>query len=81
MNAIQEFGFVNPVLLDDDDILIAGHGRTEAAKTLNLTEIPAIRLSGLSDSQKKALRIADNKLLKMRHGIPKRWHLSAIISR
>jgi ParB-like chromosome segregation protein Spo0J len=62
MNAISEFGFVNPVLLDDDNVLIAGHGRTEAAKTLNLTEIPAIRLSGLSDSQKKALRIADNKI-------------------
>ena len=42
MNAISEFGFVNPVLLDDDNVLIAGHGRTEAAKTLNLDPSPPI---------------------------------------
>ena len=60
--SINEFGFTNPVLVDENNILIAGHGRTQAAKIAGLTEVPAIRLSGLSDDQKKALRIADNQL-------------------
>ena len=60
--SIKEFGFTNPVLIDEDSVLIAGHGRTTAAKLLGLKEIPAIRLSGLSGAQRKALRIADNKL-------------------
>ena len=60
--SIKEFGFTNPVLIDEDGVLIAGHGRTTAAKLLGLKEIPAIRLSGLSEAQRKALRIADNKL-------------------
>lgn len=62
MNSIREFGFVNPVLIDENDELIAGHGRTEAAKELQLKEIPAIRLIGLTVSQKRALRISDNKI-------------------
>lgn len=62
MNSIREFGFVNPVLIDENDELIAGHGRTEAAKELQLKEIPAIRLVGLTVSQKRALRISDNKI-------------------
>lgn len=62
VNSIKEFGFTNPVLIDEDNVLIAGHGRTVAAKLLNMTEIPAIRLTGLSESQRKALRIADNQL-------------------
>lgn len=60
--SIKEFGFTNPVLIDENNVLIAGHGRTSAAIQLGLTEVPAIRLSHLSDSQKKALRIADNQL-------------------
>jgi DNA modification methylase len=50
------------VLVDADNLLIAGHGRLEAAKALGLAEIPAIVLEGLSDAQKQALRVADNKL-------------------
>lgn len=60
--SISEFGFTNPVLIDENNILIAGHGRTQAAKIAGLETIPAIRLTGLSDAQKKALRIADNQL-------------------
>ena len=60
--SIKEFGFTNPVLVDEDNVLIAGHGRLEAAKILALSEVPAIRLAHLSDAQKKALRIADNSL-------------------
>lgn len=60
--SIKEFGFTNPVLLDGDDGIIAGHGRLQAAKLLKLTKIPTIRLDGLSDAQKKAYVIADNKL-------------------
>ena len=60
--SIQEYGFTNPVLLDENRTLIAGHGRLEAARLLNITQIPAITLPHLSDAQKAALRIADNKL-------------------
>lgn len=62
VNSIKEFGFTNPVLIDEENVLIAGHGRTEAAKILGLEKVPAIRLNGLTDAQKKALRIADNQL-------------------
>jgi len=60
--SIKEFGFTNPILLDDGGGIIAGHGRLQAAKKLSLTEVPTITLSGLSDAQKKAYVIADNKL-------------------
>lgn len=60
--SIREFGFVNPVLVDEQGTLIAGHGRTLAAEVLGMAEIPAITLEGLTDAQKKALRIADNQL-------------------
>lgn len=60
--SIREFGFTNPVLIDENNELIAGHGRCTAAKKLGLKTVPAIRLTGLSESQIKALRIADNQL-------------------
>lgn len=60
--SIKEFGFTNPVLVDEENVLIAGHGRTTAAASMGMTEVPAVRLIGLSDSQKRALRIADNQL-------------------
>ena len=50
------------ILLDENNVLIAGHGRLEAARRLNMPELPALLISGLSDTQKAALRIADNKL-------------------
>lgn len=60
--SIREFGFTNPVLIDEADGIIAGHGRVMAARKLKLTEIPCIRLAHLSDAQKRAYVIADNKL-------------------
>ena len=60
--SIREFGFTNPVLIDADGGLIAGHGRVMAARQLGLASVPCIRLGHLSDAQKRAYVIADNKL-------------------
>ena len=60
--SIKEFGFKNPILLDINDEIIAGHGRFEAAKTLKLKTVPCIIVSDLTPAQVKAYRIADNKL-------------------
>ena len=60
--SIQEFGWTNPVLIDGKNGLIAGHGRLLAARKLGMTEIPSIQLDNLTDAQKKALILADNKL-------------------
>lgn len=60
--SIKEFGFTNPVLIDSDDGIIAGHGRVLAARKLKMQEVPCIRLGHLTESQKKAYIIADNKL-------------------
>lgn len=60
--SIREFGFTNPILIDENNSIIAGHGRLQAAKKLKLTEVPCIVLEGLSEAQKKAYVIADNKL-------------------
>ena len=61
-SSISEFGFTNPVLIDDTNNLIAGHGRLMAAKKLNLEEVPCITLEGLTEAQRKAYIIADNQL-------------------
>jgi len=60
--SIKEFGFTNPILIDEQGGIIAGHGRLLAARKLQLTEVPCIQLSHLSDAQKRAYVIADNKL-------------------
>jgi ParB-like chromosome segregation protein Spo0J len=60
--SIKEFGFTNPVLIDADGIIIAGHGRTIAAQRLKIKDVPCLRLSHLTEAQKKAYVIADNKL-------------------
>lgn len=60
--SIKEFGFTNPVLIDEDDGIIAGHGRIMAAHLLGMDEVPTIMLVGLSENQKRAYIIADNKL-------------------
>lgn len=60
--SIKEFGWTNPVLVDGSNGLIAGHGRLMAARKLGMKEIPVIELAHLSENQKKALIIADNKL-------------------
>lgn len=60
--SIERFGFTNPVLVSDDDEIVAGHGRVMAAKQLCLAEIPVIRLSHLSAAERRAYVLADNKL-------------------
>src|SRR5262245_33282857 len=60
--SIAEFGFVNPVLVGDDGVVVAGHGRVLAARRLGLTEAPVIVLSHLSPTQRRALMIADNAI-------------------
>lgn len=61
-DSITEFGFTNPLLVDEESRLIAGHGRLQAAMELELEAVPTIVLEGLSDTQKAAYVIADNKL-------------------
>nr|EKU2383194.1 ParB N-terminal domain-containing protein [Klebsiella oxytoca] len=60
--SIEEFGWTNPVLVDEHQEIIAGHGRIAAAERLGIEEVPVIVLAGLSDEQKKAYRLADNKI-------------------
>jgi hypothetical protein len=60
--SITEFGWTNPVLIDKENTIIAGHGRVMAAEQLGIVDIPCIRLENLSDAQKRAYVIADNKL-------------------
>lgn len=60
--SIAEFGFVNPVLVGDDNVIIAGHGRVMAAKKLGLQTVPTIKLDHLTENQRRALVIADNKI-------------------
>ena len=61
-SSIKEFQFCNPILTDGDNGIIAGHGRLEAAKKLGMDEVPVVELAHLSESQKKALILADNRL-------------------
>jgi hypothetical protein len=58
--SIREFGFINPVLIDPEGGIIAGHGRVLAARQLEMAEIPTICLSGLSETQRRAYILADN---------------------
>jgi ParB-like chromosome segregation protein Spo0J len=60
--SIKEFGFNNPVLIGEDDVIIAGHGRVMAARKIGLMEVPCIRLGHLTETQRKAYIIADNRL-------------------
>lgn len=60
--SIKEFGFNNPVLIDPDGGIIAGHGRVMAAQKLGLEKVPAVRLDHLTETQRKAYVIADNRL-------------------
>ena len=61
-NSIEEFGFVNPIIIDEENEIIAGHGRYTAAKYLKLKEIPTIKLTHLTEDKKRAFIIADNKI-------------------
>ena len=61
-SSIKEFGFTNPLLIDEDGGIIAGHGRLLAADLLGIDEVPTITLVGLTEAQRKAYVIADNQL-------------------
>lgn len=60
-NSIEEFGFRNPILIDTDGVIIAGHTRLAAAKALGLQTVPVIVAEGLTEEQIKAFRLVDNK--------------------
>lgn len=60
--SIREFGFCNPILIDKDDGIIAGHGRVLAARKLDMTDISCVRLGHLTDTQRRAYILADNQL-------------------
>uniref|UniRef100_A8GLM9 ParB domain protein nuclease n=1 Tax=Serratia proteamaculans (strain 568) TaxID=399741 RepID=A8GLM9_SERP5 len=60
--SIKEYGWTNPILVDENNVIIAGHGRIEAAARLALTDVPCIVLRNLTENQKKAYRIADNQI-------------------
>ena len=62
VESIQRFGFNNPILIDEDGEIVAGHGRAMAAKEVELELVPTIVIRGLSDAQKRAFRLADNKI-------------------
>ena len=61
-NSIKEFGFTQPVLIDKDNNVVAGHGRVLGAKKAGLTEVPTLCLDDLTEEQRKAYRVVDNKL-------------------
>jgi DNA modification methylase len=64
-NSIKRFGFINPILVTDDFEVVAGHGRLQAAKSLGMQLVPVVALSSLSEADKKALRIADNRIAEL----------------
>ena len=64
-SSIREFGFLSPVLVDRDYNIIAGHGRVMAAKKLGLKKVPCVYIEGLTDVQRKAYILADNRLSEM----------------
>jgi len=72
-SSIKEFGFTNPILIDEQGGIIAGHGRVMAANKLKLDELPVIVLEGLTEAQKKAYVIADNQL-----ALNSGWDLDAL---
>ncbi len=73
--SISKFGFNNPVLIDESNVLVAGHGRLEAAQSLGMETIPAITLIGLTDAEKRAYVLADNQLALKSH-----WDANAVAS-
>lgn len=59
--SIQTYGFRNPILIDEKDVIIAGHTRLQAAKNLKLEEVPTVKITDMTEEQVKAFRIMDNK--------------------
>jgi ParB-like chromosome segregation protein Spo0J len=62
---MKSFGFVNPLLIDEDNQVIAGHGRLEAANRLGLPTVPVVRVKHLTPAQRRAYVIADNRLAEL----------------
>lgn len=62
VRSMQEFGFTNPILIDENGGIIAGHGRLRAAIELDMATVPCVTIAGLTDDQRRALMLADNKL-------------------
>lgn len=62
MNSIKEFGFKNPIILDKNNVIVAGHTRLESAKRLDMKEVPVIYADDLTEEQIKAFRLVDNKV-------------------
>jgi ParB family chromosome partitioning protein len=60
--SLKQFGFLNPILIDRNRIIVAGHGRVAAAKKLDFVEVPTIRIEGLTEEQIRAYILADNKI-------------------
>src|SRR5690242_10850929 len=65
VESIKQFGFTNPVLIDGSRCILAGHGRVEAAKVLGLKTVPTVRLDHLTDAQKRAYVLTDNRLAEL----------------
>jgi DNA modification methylase len=61
-DSIREFGFVVPIVVDEDNIIVAGHGRLDAAKLLGFNHVPVIEVHGLSEAKRRALALADNRI-------------------
>src|SRR5687768_9977646 len=61
-NSIRRFGFTNPVLIDSENTILAGHGRIAAARLLELESVPCVRIETMTAAEKRAYVIADNKL-------------------
>src|SRR4051794_5603074 len=61
-DSVRAFGFTSPVLIDENSVLLAGHGRLEAARSLGMASVPAIVIAGLTDAKKRTLMLADNRI-------------------
>lgn len=65
MASLRQFGFVNPVLVDTENIIVAGHGRVEAARRLGIKQVPVLRIGCLTSEQVRAYRLADNRIAEL----------------
>jgi ParB-like chromosome segregation protein Spo0J len=63
--SIRRFGFVNPVLIDDEDRILTGHGRVAAAKAMGLDSVPVVYVSGMTETERMVYVIADNRLAEL----------------
>jgi DNA modification methylase len=74
-DSIRRFGFTNPVLIDDDNRIVAGHGRVEAARSMDIAAVPCLRLSHMAEADKRAYILADNKI-----ALNAGWDLETLVS-